>query len=214
MDMKQNSESLKKIKRYRKNMLVRLYNKVKPENHDMFNRMYGSIDTIDDSKIDWAIVQLENQIKKNKLKEDVGVIIDDSVHIDETLEVHEFIEHINWLIEDNGNSILSKIVKYDFSPISKLYKLRSWRGKYSDLTLDYYNDSFINSKDITLLDLYNDLKGCTNGTPFVSYKGGLYYMNTDTPVWADQYGRYNSRMIIGLENTKDCIIIKTKLKVD
>ena len=41
MDMKQNSESLKKIKRYRKNMLVRLYNKLKPGNKDILKRIYA-----------------------------------------------------------------------------------------------------------------------------------------------------------------------------
>lgn len=68
MDMMKESLSLKKIKRYRKNILVRLYNKLKPGNQDIFNKMYGSIDTITDDKIDWAIVQCENQINKNNNK--------------------------------------------------------------------------------------------------------------------------------------------------
>lgn len=71
MDMMKKSVSLKKIKRYRKNILVRLYNKLKPENIDKFNRMYGSIDVITDDKIDWAIVQCENQINRNKQKTDI-----------------------------------------------------------------------------------------------------------------------------------------------
>ena len=52
-------------------MLVRLYNKLKPGNQDIFNRMYGSIDVITDDKIDWAIVQCENQINRNKQKTDI-----------------------------------------------------------------------------------------------------------------------------------------------
>ena len=34
----------------------------------LFNKMYGSVDTIDPSKIDWAITQCENTIKKKEIK--------------------------------------------------------------------------------------------------------------------------------------------------
>jgi hypothetical protein len=33
---------------------------------ELFNRMYGSVDSIKDDKIDWAIQQCERTVEKNK----------------------------------------------------------------------------------------------------------------------------------------------------
>jgi len=62
------SEALKKIEDLRKKTLVDLYNQCTPEQQNLFNRMYVSIDKIPDKKIDWAIQQCENTVAKNKIK--------------------------------------------------------------------------------------------------------------------------------------------------
>lgn len=62
------SEALDKIKSYRKQTLVDLYNQCTVGQQGLFNRMYGSTDKIPDEKVDWAIQQCEKTIKKNKTK--------------------------------------------------------------------------------------------------------------------------------------------------
>lgn len=64
------SEEMQKIKDFRKQILVDLYNQCEQDQQHFFNRMYGSIDTIADEKIDWAIQQCEMTIEKNKIKKD------------------------------------------------------------------------------------------------------------------------------------------------
>jgi hypothetical protein len=63
-----NSDALKKIEDFRKRALIDLYDQCIPEQQNMFNRMYGSIDTIPNEKIDWAIQQCERTIAKNKTR--------------------------------------------------------------------------------------------------------------------------------------------------
>lgn len=64
------SESLKKIESFRKQTLVDLYNQCTPEQQNLFNRMYVSIEKIPDKKIDWAIQQCERTVAKNKTRRD------------------------------------------------------------------------------------------------------------------------------------------------
>lgn len=60
------SEALTKIKQYRLQILKELYHQCTSLQQRLFDRMYGdSIDKMPDSKIDWAIQQCENTIKKN-----------------------------------------------------------------------------------------------------------------------------------------------------
>ena len=39
-------------------------------------------------------------------------------------------------------------------------------------------------------------------------------MNIDTHVWADPSGVYNERMIVGVEDTEDCIMLKTMVRTN
>lgn len=60
------SEALTKIKQYRLQILKELYHQCTPSQQRLFDRMYGdSIDKMPDSKINWAIQQCENTVKKN-----------------------------------------------------------------------------------------------------------------------------------------------------
>lgn len=57
-----------KIKTLKYKEMKKLYKKCNKSQQTLFNRMYISIDEIPESKIDWAIVQLERTIDENKRK--------------------------------------------------------------------------------------------------------------------------------------------------
>jgi len=69
------SESLEKIKAYRKQVLIDLYNQCTEPQQMLFKRMYSHknlelpidtiIDNMPDDKIDWAIQQCERTVEKN-----------------------------------------------------------------------------------------------------------------------------------------------------
>lgn len=50
--------------------LTSLYYQLTESQKDFFNRMYGSVEIIDDSKIEWAIKQCERTIERNIEKRD------------------------------------------------------------------------------------------------------------------------------------------------
>ena len=58
------SENLKKVKDYRKQLLQELYDQQTDAAKDLFNRMYVSVDKIPEEKIDWAIQQCERTLEK------------------------------------------------------------------------------------------------------------------------------------------------------
>lgn len=62
------SETLDRLKNEKKQALKDLLNKCTEPQVNLFNRMYGSIETIPEEKIDWAIQQCESTVKKNKEK--------------------------------------------------------------------------------------------------------------------------------------------------
>lgn len=123
-----------------------------------------------------------------------------------TLEVGEFIDALLEVIPQGQKmKYLDKVVKYDFIPGAGGLNLDSWRGAYSQLTLDY---SF-GGKDVTLGELLDDLESSVKGRVFHGYKGGEFRMNLDTSVWADVSGMYTRRIITGVEDRDDCILLKT-----
>jgi hypothetical protein len=50
--------------------LYQLYHQLNKAQQNLFNLMYGSIDTIKEEKIDWVIKQCERTVKKNVEKRD------------------------------------------------------------------------------------------------------------------------------------------------
>ena len=71
------SESLNKIKAYRRQILIDLYNQCTEPQQMIFKRMYSHknlelgindiINKMPDDKIDWSIQQCEKTVEKNKL---------------------------------------------------------------------------------------------------------------------------------------------------
>lgn len=60
--------------------------------------------------------------------------------------------------------------------------LISWRGSYSELSLD----SCIDGKPVKVSELLKDCRDAI-GKTFGGYKGGDFQMNADTLVYADEY---------------------------
>jgi hypothetical protein len=69
-DMATKSEALKRIDDFRRQTLIDLYNRCTQEQQNLFNRMYVSVETIPDEKIDWAIQQCERTIAENEAKKE------------------------------------------------------------------------------------------------------------------------------------------------
>ena len=53
--------------------LTNLYYQLTDGQKAFFNRMYGSIETIEDNKIEWAIKQCERTIENNAEKRDIKI---------------------------------------------------------------------------------------------------------------------------------------------
>lgn len=123
----------------------------------------------------------------------------------ETLEVGELIMLLEDLIPYGvKQKYLNLPVKFDFG--ENVGELDSWRGVYSELTLNPAN----NYKPKLLGDFIVDLKASIRGKKFYGYKGGEYYMNIDTPVWADPSGTYAGRMITNVIDKKTHIELITE----
>lgn len=63
------SESLKMIDNFRHQVLRDLLSQCTEEQINVFNKMYGSINSIAKEKIDWAIQQCERSISGNKKRD-------------------------------------------------------------------------------------------------------------------------------------------------
>lgn len=64
------SEALQRIDDFRRQTLQELLDRCEPEQRDLFRRMYGTTNAqeMHPSKIDWAIQQCENTLRKNRQK--------------------------------------------------------------------------------------------------------------------------------------------------
>jgi hypothetical protein len=83
-------------------------------------------------------------------------------------------------------------------------KLVSWRGVYAELTLD----SRRGSSPPTVAFLLEDAQAA-NGKTFEGYKGGDYTMGLHTPVWADEWGDYAGRMLLGAKVENGRVVLQT-----
>lgn len=63
------STALKNIEAYRRSVLADLLAQCTPEQQGFFQKLYGTdINAIPDAKVNWAIQQCENTIRKNETK--------------------------------------------------------------------------------------------------------------------------------------------------
>lgn len=78
----------------------------------------------------------------------------------------------------------------------------SYRGYYSDLAFG------ISERPITAAALLREAKQAI-GEEFEGYKGGMYRMDADTPLWRGDYGNCGPA-IVGVRQDGEAIVLITK----
>ena len=82
--------------------------------------------------------------------------------------------------------------------------LSSYRGYYEQLAVT------IQSKNLVKVAEFLKLCKKACGYVFTGYKGGEYLMDTDTPVWASNYGHASRAAIVDVIEHEDAIVLETK----
>lgn len=95
-----------------------------------------------------------------------------------------------------------KQICFDFCRL-KPESLDSYRGYYDHLALGFSNGGWAKAGDV-LKDAQDAL-----GRTFTGYKGGDYVMTRDTPLWAANYGESGGSRVVGVEDRKYEVLIKT-----
>lgn len=95
-------------------------------------------------------------------------------------------------------------VKFDDGTIP--HKFHSWRGVYAELTLS--RNVYGEPERMSVRRLLGLAKKADGGT-FTGYKGGEYQMSRHTPVWADKYGEYQRRGLMGARVQDGTVILQT-----
>jgi hypothetical protein len=97
------------------------------------------------------------------------------------------------------------IVYFDFGNMfPRKYSLGSYRGYYDHLAL-----GFVAFNTTKLSELIVDLKS-TSGKTFEGWKGGMYRMDLDTPLWVANAGEATHTAIVGMCNCDYMPVIKTE----
>lgn len=86
-------------------------------------------------------------------------------------------------------------------------ELVSWRGVYSELSLDWDADQFPPTPVAVLL---TDCRAALAGKVFQGYKGGEFTMRPDTPVYADRWGDSNHQHLVGVVNHYGTAVLRTQ----
>lgn len=98
------------------------------------------------------------------------------------------------------------IVKIDFNNLSPAAAM-SYRGYYSDLAFDWSND------DINVQDFLDICKNTIN-TELEGYKGGEFLMESNTPVWIDEYSIAMGCAVMDIKICGNVVKIITKHIID
>lgn len=62
-----NSPTIKKLLEHKRNTIREMLYKCTEKEIAIFIKMYGSIDHMEEQKMDWAIVQIENTLEKHEM---------------------------------------------------------------------------------------------------------------------------------------------------
>ena len=108
-------------------------------------------------------------------------------------------------------AIESKDQKHVFFDFSHAFptSLASWRGVYAELALGFSFDGNAPTVDKQL----NALKDAI-GAHFEGYKGGMFRMSKDTPVWVANYGYADPTAIVGMLESSSIVILETRYMND
>lgn len=108
------------------------------------------------------------------------------------------------LISRLGRRPSDQCVYFDFANFVPT-DVDSYRGYYDHLALDF------DSKPVraTVAGLLKTLRGAC-GREFHGYKGGLYVMGLETPIWVAAWGESTSTAIVGLADCDYSTVIETR----
>lgn len=95
------------------------------------------------------------------------------------------------------------MVKFDNDGLGHPGDLDSYRGYYSDLAFAPSNTP------VTVKTLKIDAKDAV-GAEFTGYKGGEYFMDSDTPLWVSAYGGASGIAIVGARTDGNTLVLETK----
>jgi hypothetical protein len=82
--------------------------------------------------------------------------------------------------------------------------LTTWRGDYRKVTIPVCDYTVM-----SVAELLVDAAEVMNGREMIGYKGGEFYMNENTPVYADDYGQCTYEVPAGIVVAGDTVIIAT-----
>lgn len=110
----------------------------------------------------------------------------------------DFIEELERL-EANGAGHLN--IRFDNGRVPNGFC--SWRGRYAHCTIDSEEGTVPIFNVGALLSLARDAVGAT----MEGYKGGDFTMTAETPLWADEYGRYQANIPASVEQIGDEVVV-------
>jgi len=83
--------------------------------------------------------------------------------------------------------------------IDRVKKPRSYRGYYSDLALEP-----VEGERMPVYELISNLEEAVDKT-YEGYKGGEFFMGSETPMWLSAYGESSGLRIVGISNNGNFI---------
>ena len=95
------------------------------------------------------------------------------------------------------------LVQFDFGGFEPT-GVASYRGYYSDLAIGFAEDGL---KAGELLKILKEAEGAV----FTGYKGGDFRMDRQTPMWVDNWGKYNGVAVVAVEDQEYRVILRTSM---
>lgn len=96
-----------------------------------------------------------------------------------------------------------------FDCAEKIGSFASWRGDYAQLTLTPSSNWDMRKPALHTVGDLLDAAKAADGATFHGYKGGDYMMGRTTPLWADEWGEYTARGIIGVIVDDGTVVLTT-----
>lgn len=95
------------------------------------------------------------------------------------------------------------VVKFDNEELGNPGDLDSYRGYYSDL-------AFSPTTAPITVDFLKQVTAEAHGATLTGYKGGEFYMDSDTPLWVSRWGSSSGIAIVGARTDGNTLILETK----
>jgi hypothetical protein len=116
------------------------------------------------------------------------------------LTLGELIEKLEKIVAKSDDSEMT--VRFDFEYLAPL-KFTSWRGAYKELAINWSEEN-----DITAVCFLKICKEAIGGQ-FDGYKGGLYIMGNNTPIWVANSHNVGNTALIDVEDKGYIVILHT-----